>query len=194
MKQLRKLISSMPILALWLIVWGATLAVHFLPSEGVLVIAFLSWLVALILAPGRFQGWRLLKAAALFLATWLVLLALGQLFWPSSWRSALNLAAYVALGLILILAKTPLQWAWGSSRLLAPLLGEKRAQKLALALALLARQIPSLIQTALSLKKTIDRRASHLPFQRRLSLWARTFLRESFHQAEELALTLTKRL
>lgn len=179
--------------ALWLIVWLTALAVPFVTAVWLWPAAFLGWLSAMALAPGRHHGRRLLGAAAVFAAVWGGLIVLINLAYPSSLRPAANLAVWIALGLNLILAKTPLELALSAGRFMAPIAGRKNSRKLALALALMARLIPRLLSAALLIRTTIGRRAGRLPLTRRMSLWAATLLRETMSQNEEIARALLKR-
>ncbi len=178
----------------WVGVWAGSLAVPWLPPAGVGLLAALGWLMALLLAPGRFHGRKLLTSALLFLGFWAALLALIHLARPETpLRTIPNLAAWLVLGLNLMLAKTPLELALPLGQLLTPILGRRRAQQLALALALLARLIPRLLTSALAIQTTTQRRAGHLPLPRRLSLWGRAVLREAFNESEDLSRALLKR-
>jgi biotin transport system permease protein len=105
----------------------------------------------------------------------------------------MNLAVWMNLGLLLVLAKTPLELALAAANLLGPIMGRSRAQKLALALALLTRLIPALLASALALRTVLGRRAAGLPLYRRMSLWGRGLVRDALGQSEELARALTKR-
>jgi biotin transport system permease protein len=146
------------------------------------------------LAAGRPQGRRLILAAAGFWLFWSLLLLLAHLaLSPAGLKPALNLAVWLNLGLLLILAKTPLELALASVALLGPIMGRPRAQKLALALALLTRLIPALLASALALRTVLGRRAAGLPLYRRMSLWGRGLVRDALAQSEELARALTKR-
>ena len=190
----RELVSRVGSFPLWLLIWLAALAVPFLGWHLVLALALAGWVSALLLAPGRHMGSKLLILALLGLIFWALML--GFLHWlnpANSLRPILNLAAWLALGLNLMLAKTPLALALPLSRKLRPLLGPARSSKLALSLVLLARLIPGLLSSALALKATIDHRAPHLPFRRRLGLWGGALLRSTFSQTDELARALLKR-
>ena len=112
---------------------------------------------------------------------------------PTTLRPALNLAIWLNLGMILVLARTPLELALAAADLLSPLLGRAKAQKMALALALLIRLIPALLASALSLRAVLSRRAAGLPLTRQLSLGGRNLIRYALGQSEELARALTKR-
>ncbi len=178
---------------LWGGIWLAALAVPFVTPRWLAGFSGLAWLSALALAPGRHHGRRLMGLAAGFLAAWSVLLLLVHLAYPSSLRPILNLSAWLALGLNLLLAKTPLDLALTLARRLAPVLGRPRSQKLALALALVARLIPGLLASALEIRTSLNRRAAGLPLTTRLSLWGRTLIRDSLAQTDELARSLSKR-
>lgn len=189
----RRLMRRTPTGLLWPAVWLGALGVVWIEPRPLAVLSGLGWLSALMLAPGRYHGRRLIKLAALFLILWGLVLGLTHLAYPSTLRPVLNLSAWLALGLNLMLAKTPLELALPAGRLLTPVLGRLRAQKLALALALLARLIPSLLFAALTSKITIDRRAGGLPLTARLSLWSRNIIRNSLVQTNDLSRTLVKR-
>lgn len=179
---------------LWVLIWLAALAVPFMPQPLIIALALGGWVSALILASGRHNGFRLPFLALLGLIFWA--LALGFLYWlnqADSMRPVLNLAAWLALGLNLMLAKTPLALALPLSQKLRPILGPLRSSKLALSLVLLTRLIPGLLSSALSLKTTIDRRVPHLPFRRRLTLWCGALTRATFSQTDGLARALLKR-
>lgn len=179
---------------LWLFVWLAALAVPLAGWPWAAGTALAGWLSVGLLAPGRHHGRRLALMAALFLLFWGLTLLLIDCFSSSfRFRPILNLAAWLALGLNLMLAKTPLALTLPLSRRLAPVIGGNRAGKLALALTLLVRLIPGLLSSALDLKRTIDRRAPQLSFRRRLALWGRTLVRLSLSQTDDLARTLLKR-
>ncbi len=178
---------------LWAAVWVLALAGPWLPPFLVVAMAAGGWLSALILAPGRFHGRRLTGLAALFFLFWSALLGLIHLIHPSPLRPIVNLAAWLALGLNLMLAKTPLELALPAGRALAPILGRRRAQKLALALALLARLIPRLLGSALTLRLTVQYRAGHLSLHRRLVLWGGAIVHDAFSQSGELSRALLKR-
>ena len=189
----RRLMSRLHTGLFWLAVWLGAALVVFLDPRIVVILSVLGWLSALILAPARFHGPRLVRLAALFLLLWGLVLGLTHLAYPSSLRPVLNLAAWLALGLNLMLAKTPLDLALTASRLLTPLLGRLRAQKLALALALLARLIPNLLFSALKIKTSVDCRAAGLPLSTRLSIWGRAVIRDALAQTDDLSRTLIKR-
>lgn len=178
---------------LWVIIWVGALIVPFLPSASLAALASGAWLSALMLAPGRWDGFRLLKMATIFLVVWSAFAGLIHLVYPTSLRPIGNLGAWLGLGLNLMLAKTPLELALEAGRLLSPILGRLRAQKLALALALLARLIPRLLDSAININITVSRRAFGLPLRRRLTLLAQTILRDSLSQNEELSRALLKR-
>jgi len=112
---------------------------------------------------------------------------------PMGLTPALNLAVWLNLGLILILAWTPLELARAAADLLSPFLGRTRAQKLALALAILTRLIPSLLASALTCRVVLSHRAAGLPLTRRLSLWGRNLVRDALGRSEDLARALVKR-
>jgi hypothetical protein len=175
------------------VVWLSALAVPFLEARPVLLMAALGWLSALALAKASFHGRRLVRLAFFFLLFWSLLMLLSHLLWPSTLRPVLNLAAWLALGLNLMLAKTPLELALAAGRGLRPLAGRLRAQKLALALALLARLIPAFLDSALKIRITVGRRAAGLPPTRRLSLWAAALVRAALSQTDELSRALIKR-
>jgi len=193
LKHYRSLLRRAGVGKVWLMVWLLTLAVPFLPLVWLLPLIALAWLSALALAPGRFHGRRLVRLSLLFLLFWSLIIALTHLAYPSSLRPIANLAAWLALGLNLMLAKTPLELAMSSARLTAPLLGPRRAANLALALALLARLIPQFLVTALDIKRTLDKRAANLSLSRRLSLWAGALVRVSLAQSNDLSQALLKR-
>jgi len=188
------LIRRLPLPGLWASVWLAALAVPWLPPLAL----NLAWppLLASVcqLASGRPRGRRLILAAAGFWLFWSFLLLLAHLaLRPTGLKPALNLAVWLNLGLLLVLAKTPLELALAAAGLLGPLLGRPRAQKLALSLALLTRLIPALLASALALRIVVGRRAAGLPRPRRLTLWGRNLVREALGQSEELARALAKR-
>jgi len=188
------LIRRLPLPGLWAAVWLAALAVPLLPPLT-LALALPPLLASIVqLASGRPQGRRLILAAAWFWLFWSVLLLLAHLaLRPTGLKPALNLAAWLNLGLFLILAKTPLELALAAAGLLSPIMGRTRARKLALALALLTRLIPALLASALSLRTAVSRRAAALSLPRRLTLWGRGLVREALGQSEELARALAKR-
>ena len=189
----RGFIKNVPTGRLWLIIWLAALAVPFVSAVLLGPAAFFSWLSALVLAPGRYHGQRLLRLAVILAIIWIGLIVIINLVYSSSLRPAANLTIWMALGLNLILAKTPLELALSVARVLSPLLGPIASQKLALALALMARLIPHLLAAALTIRTTVGRRAGQLPLTRRMSLWAATLLRETMSQNEEMARVLLKR-
>jgi len=188
------LIRRLPPPGLWAAVWLAALAVPWLPPPA-LLLALPPLLASVVqLASGRPRGRRLILAAAWFWLFWSVLLLLAHLtLRPTGLKPALNLAVWLNLGLLLVLAKTPLELALAAAGLLGPLIGRARAQKLALALALLTRLIPALLASALSLRVALSLRAAALPRPRRMALWGRGLVREALGQSEELARALTKR-
>ena len=112
---------------------------------------------------------------------------------PTGLKPALNLAVWLNLGLILVLAKTPLELARAAAGLFSPLLGRTRAQKLALALALLTRLIPALLASALIFRAVLNRRSADLPLTRRLGLWSHNLVRDALGQSEDMARALAKR-
>jgi len=187
-------IRRLPLPGLWAALWLAALAVPRLPPLA-LALALPPLLAIIVqLASGRPQGRRLILAAAWFWLFWSCLLLLAHLaLRPTGLKPALNLAVWLNLGLFLILAKTPLELALAATGLLGPILGRNRAQKLALALALLTRLIPALLASALSLRTVVGRRAAGLPPPRRLALWGRGLVRDALGQSEELARALAKR-
>lgn len=189
----RSLIGRVGIVPWWALIWLGSLLVPFLPLTALIPVALGTWISAIMLAPGRRAGYRLLKMATIFLVIWATLTAIIHLINPTSLRPVGNLTVWLALGLNLMLAKTPLELALTAAHLLTPLLGRLRAQKLTLALALLARLIPRLLSSAIDINTTVQRRAASLPLQRRLILLAQTLLRDSFSQNEELSRALLKR-
>lgn len=190
----RGLLTRLGSFYLWALVWLAALTVPFIAWPGVLVLALACCFSALLLAPGRHHGNRLLALAAVFFIFWALVMVLIRLFSPeTSLRPVLNLAAWLSLGLNLMLAKTPLEISLPLGRALVPVLGRLKAQKLALSLALLARLIPGLLAAAVDLKRTCDRRARGLSFSRRLILWGRAMARTALSQTDDLARTLLKR-
>jgi len=188
------LIRRFPILGLWATIWLTALSVPWLPPS-ILALSLPLLLVSVTrLTPGRPQGRRLVLAAAWFWLFWSLLMLLAHLILhPTGLRPALNLAIWLNLGLILVLAKTPLELALAAADLSSPLLGRLRAQKMALALTILIRLIPALLASALTLRSVLGRRAAGLPLTRRLSLWGRNMLRDALGQNEYLARALTKR-
>lgn len=190
----RKFLGGLGAGRFWAVIWLAALAVPFAAPVPLAFLTVLAWVSAVILAPGRHHGRRLLIAGALFGLFWALML--GGLHWLSPaqpLRPILNLAAWLALGLNLMLAKTPLGLALPAGRLLTPILGRASAQKLALALALVAHLVPGLLASGLSIAKTVKLRAPRLSFTRKLTLWARALTRDAFSQSDELARTLVKR-
>jgi len=164
-------------------------------SYPVLALALPPLLVSVIrLASGRPQGRRLILAAGGFWFFWSLLMLLAHLVLrPTGLRPALNLAVWLNLGLILVLARTPLELARAAAGLFSPLLGRIRAQKLALTLALLTRLVPALLASALTFRGVLRRRAAGLPLTRRLGLWGRCLVRDALGQSEDLARALAKR-
>jgi len=187
-------IRRLPLPALWAAVWLAALAVPWLPPPA-LALALPPLLTSIFqLAYGRPRGRRLVLAAAWFWLFWSVLLLLAHLALnPTGLKPALNLAVWLSLGLLLVLARTPLELALAAAGLLGPVIGRPRAQKLALALALLTRLIPALLASARSLRIVLGRRAASLPLPRRMTLWGRGLVRDALGQSEELARALAKR-
>ncbi|MDR1920703.1 MAG: hypothetical protein LBS31_03050 [Candidatus Adiutrix sp.] len=178
---------------LWFFVWLSALAVPFSPPVGLVCFSALLWSSALALAPGKIYGRRLTGAAVIFILFWSLFIFLSRLLQPGSLRPVLNLIAWVGLGLHLMLIKTPLELAALLADFTTPLLGSRRADKLALSLALLARLIPRLLDSALALRATLKKRASGLPLTARLSLWGRAVMREGLRQSEDMAQALLKR-
>ena len=189
----RKFIRGVGVGPLWAVIWLTALAVPWVEIRWLVPAAALGWLSALALALGRPHGPRLVKLAAGFWLFWAVFLGLAHLLRPSSLKPVANLAVWLALGLNLMLAKTPLELALPAGRLLAPVVGRRAGQKLALSLALLARLIPRLLAAALDIKSVVNRRAGHLPLIKRLTLWGRALVRDAQAQNEELARALVKR-
>lgn len=178
---------------LWVIIWLAALAVPFCPVPWLALLTVAAWLSVAALAPGRHQAGRLIAAAFIFMFFWSLLTGLFYFLHSTSMRPVLNLAAWLALGLNLMLAKTPLELALTTGRFLQPFLGRLNSQKLALALALLARLIPGLLASALKIRGTVNYRAAHLPWTRRLLLMGRTLIRDTLAQSDDLSRSLLKR-
>lgn len=189
----RRLLARLGLGWLWLLIWLASLAVPFLPVWGLALVTAAAWLSVAALAPARHQGWRLTAAALVFLGFWALLTGLIHLFQPGSLRPVLNLAAWLALGLNLMLARTPLELALSTGRFLRPGLGRLNSQKLALALALLARLIPGLLASALKTRAALKYRAPELSPARRLALLGRALIRDTLAQAKDLSRALLKR-
>lgn len=183
----------MPTPALWLVIWVAAFLFPRLQPGCLVALTALLWLSALVLAPGKLHGRRLLKAAAIFALIWSAIIAALHLAGLGSLEPLVKLWAWLALGLHLMLAKSPLELALPLGRLAAPVIGRIRAQKLALALALTARLIPRLIDSALKIRKSLELRAPALPLKKRLTLWSQAILRDAFSQSEEMARALLKR-
>lgn len=188
-------LSRLGVGRLWLIIWLAALAVPFLPILGLTILTALAWLSVAALAPGRYQARRLVAAALFFLLFWGLLTGLFYFIHSTSMRPVLNLAAWLALGLNLMLAKTPLELALFTGRVLRPVFGRLNSQKLALALALLARLIPGLLESALKIRAVVNYRSAQvqLPLTRRLILLGRSLIRNTLAQSEDLSRTLAKR-
>jgi len=186
-------VSRLGIGRLWFIIWLSALAVPFLPIPALSCLTLLAWLSVDSLAPGRPQGRRLVLASLLFLFFWGLLTGLIHLLQPTSLRPVLNLAAWLALGLNLMLAKTPLELALATGRFLEPWLGRLGSRKLALALALLARLIPGLLASALKTRAAVNYRAAKLSLARRLILMGRSIIRDTLAQSNDLSRALLKR-
>lgn len=178
---------------LWLLIWSAALAVPFLPIPWLVILTVLAWISVAALAPGRYQARRLVTAALLFLFFWGLLTGLFYFIHSTTMRPVLNLAAWLALGLNLMLAKTPMELAIFTGRVLRPLLGRLNSQKLALALALLARLIPELLASAIKIRSSVNYRAAQQPLIRRLSLMGRSLIRNTLAQSDDLSRSLAKR-
>ena len=187
-------IRRLSIPTLWVTLWLTALAVPWLPPP-LLALALPPLMFSVIrLAPARPQGRRLVLAAACFWLFWSLLMLLAHFFSPKTdLRPSLNLAVWLNLGLILVLAWTPLELALAAADLSSPLLGRVRAQKMALALALLIRLLPALLASALTLRTVLSRRTAGLSLTRRLTLWGRNLIRNALGQSEELARALAKR-
>jgi len=179
---------------LWAFVWLAALAVPWLPSQYLALALPPLLLIVARLVPGRPRGRRLALAAAGFWLFWSLIFLLAHLVLrPTGLRPILNLSAWLALGLILILTWTPLELALAAAKVFHPVLGWPRAQKLALALALLTRLLPNLLASALIFRTVLSRRAAGLPLTRRLALLGRSLIRETLSQGEDLARALAQR-
>ncbi len=155
--------------------------------------AAILWLSAICLAPGKIYGRRLIKAAALFAAVWTLIISALHFAGSAALAPIPRIWAFMALGLHLMLAKSPLELALPLGRLLAPLIGRLRAQKLALALALTARLIPRILNSAFAIHRSLSLRCRRLSRRRRIALWGKAIMRDSFAQSEELARALLKR-
>jgi len=188
-------IRRLPLPGLWAAVWLAALAAPWLPTPALALALPPLWASNVRLADRRPRGRRLILAAVWFWLFWSLLLLLAHLALDpaAGLRPILNLAVWLNLGLLLLLAKTPLELALAAAGLFGPLAGRARAQKLALALALLTRLMPALLASALALRTVLGRRAAGLPLSRRMTLWGRSLVREALGQNEELARALTKR-
>ncbi|UQZ91106.1 hypothetical protein C4J81_18545 [Deltaproteobacteria bacterium Smac51] len=189
----RGCLKKTPTVVLWVIIWTAALLVPWVPGDWLFPFAAVVWMSALILAPGKIYGRRLLKAAIVFALIWSLIMLGLFLAGSGGLLPVIRLWVWLGLGLHLMLAKTPLELAIPVGRLTAPVIGHIRAQKLALALALTARLIPRLLDSAIKIKASLDLRASSLPLIRRMALWGRAIMRDSFSQSEELARALVKR-
>ena len=189
-----QLTKKIPTTILWVLIWVSAWVVPFLSAATVALLAECAWLSALALAPFRYSGPRLVKLAIIFLIIWSTLMGLLHLSDPAaSLRPALNLAAWLPLGLNLILSRTPLEIALTIGRLLVPILGLLKAQKLALALALLTRLIPRFLSSAIAINTIVKHRTVGLPLTKKLPLLARAIIRDVFSQNEDLSRTLIKR-
>ena len=189
----RSLMRKVDVRLLWALIWPGALLVPFLPWPWLAGLTLAAWASAAAVAPARPHGSRMICLAIGFFIFWGLMMALLNFGSPAFFRPWANLAAWLALGLNLMLAKTPLELALPTGRMLAPVIGRMRAQKLALALALLARLIPRLVSSAFKIKTSLDRRAGRLPLIRRLSLWGRAIVREAMSGNDELARALLKR-
>lgn len=178
---------------IWLLIWLAALAVPFLPVPWLMTLTALAWISVAGLAPGRYQARRLVGAALLFLLFWSLLTGLFYFIHYTSMRPVLNLAAWLALGLNLMLAKTPLELALFTGRVLRPFLGRFNSHKLALSLALLAHLIPGLLDSALKIRSNVNYRAAQLPLTGRLILLSRSLIRNTLSQSDDLSRSLAKR-
>lgn len=188
-----KAVSRSGVGLLWVLVWLAALSVPVLPIFWLAGVTVAAWLSVAALAPYRYHGWCLTLAALFFLVFWGILTGLIYLIHDVSFRPVLNLVAWLALGLNLMLAKTPLELSLAAGRLLRPFLGRVRGQKLALALSLLARLIPGLLKSALDIRLVLNHRAAQLPLTCRLMLWGRSLIRNTLAQSDELSRALLKR-
>jgi|GEM_PF-6590186 len=188
-----KTVTRLGVGQLWVLIWLAALATPFLPMFWLLGLTIAAWLSVAALAPQRYHGRRLVAAALLFLVFWALIT--GLIYWArsDSFRPILNLAAWLAFGLNLMLAKTPLELAVRSGRLSRLFLGRIKGQKLALALALMAHMIPRLLKSALEIRLVLNHRAAQLPLTRRLTLWGRSLIRNTLAQSDELSRALLKR-
>lgn len=189
----RKFMKKIPSLWLIIVIWALAFCLPRLPLSYLIPFNALLWLSAALLAPGKIYGFRLLRAALFFAGMWSLVIFSLSLFGAADLIAMARLWGFLALGLHLMLAKSPLELALPVSAL-GPVIGGLRARKLALALALMARLLPRLIASALKIKKTLDLRAARLPLKRRVALWGGALMRDSFSQGEEVARALFKRL
>jgi energy-coupling factor transporter transmembrane protein EcfT len=189
----RRVIAKIPPLAFLGLIWAAAFIMPGLGMPYLGAAAVVLWLSAAFLAPGKMYGRRLMKAAFLCAVTWSIFLALLHLIGSAALEPIPRLWAFMALGLHLMLAKSPLDLALPLGRLLAPVIGRVRAQKVALALALTARLIPRLLEAAFSIQRSLSLRCPKLSRAKRIALWGKAIMRDSFARSEEMARALVKR-
>jgi hypothetical protein len=153
---------------------------------------------ALLLALSAFilsqvRGRALFLSALCFWLFWTGLrLGLSKLGLTSE-LSPMPLAFWLALGLHLLLVWTPLSLARAFFILAKPLLGTNLASKISIAILVIVKVVPCLIQDAFRIKRTLEQRASSCSFPEKLALWGRSLVRITLSRNEELARALSKR-
>ena len=170
------------------------------------------WAAGVILAGALAAGLRLgilkrsqrgkLKAYAFFLLFWglsafLLQSSVGGLYWQAAAANAgalaLRLSALAALTLDLNLLLTPFALAEVTARYLRPLVGETRAERAALSLAVMLRLIPQVWHCLQALQNTRKLRCAGLPVITQLRLMTETALRSLLRLAWQQSLALAAR-
>ena len=170
------------------------------------------WATSLILIGSIYAGLRLggfsrprhgkLRTYAAFICFWglsafMLQWLSADLSWQSAARNAfdliLRLTALAALTLNLDLLLTPFTLARVLAGGLRPVLGEERAQRIALALAVMLRLIPQAGHCLRTLRQALKLRGNRLPPAQRLTLLAGAALRHLSRLAWQQSLALAAR-
>jgi hypothetical protein len=175
----------------WLFILSLSLFFSFYPGFASFPAIFL-FLSAYLLSSLSLRKRRFFMAASVFFLFWYFLRLLfslpgdGILFYPASFL------VYVFLGLHLFFIWTPVEMGRGFNRVFRKILGEKIALITAICLMVLCLVIPSVLEDAFMVKKTL-RRFKGLSLKSKVALWAQTLMRLTFQRIESLGRTLTKR-
>ncbi|MDR1487061.1 MAG: hypothetical protein LBT62_03565 [Deltaproteobacteria bacterium] len=180
-----------PILG-WLIIWALGLAAAFVPWTGPVIA--ISGAVSLAALTYRLPSQAALVRTAIgFFLFWTNFSVFSTLFDLAPWRQPAQLAAWLGLGLHLALVWTPLELGCGFRSLTAPILGERNAFMLAIALVVLLKVLLALRVDLNHICRAQAQKTPTLPLRLRLVLIGRALIRLSLSRTYDLTRALMSR-